>query len=351
MIVKNEEDVLDRCLTSATGIFDELIIVDTGSIDKTCQIAQNHGAHVYNFPWVDDFAAARNFAFSKATMDYLLWLDADDILDEDNKAAFLQLKQTLSPAYDMVIMKYHVAFDKQGQPTFSYNRERLMKRAGNYTWLGAVHETIPFSGNLLYSEIAISHRKLSCKDPKRNLRIFEKLQNEQTLDSRQQFYYARELYYDKQYQSSIDLFHQFLDSFDGWVENKISACQDLYQCYLAIQQPKKALDSLLFSFRYDVPRAEICCDLGNHFTKNKELEKAIHWYTVATTIPLRKDSGGFIQTDCYDYLPWIQLCCCYDQLHDYEKAQQCNEKAGQFKPQDPSYLHNKAYFLSLANQY
>ena len=68
MIVKNEEAVLKDCLDSLQALMDEIIIVDTGSVDRTKEIAARFTDKVYDFVWVDDFAAARNFAFSKATM-------------------------------------------------------------------------------------------------------------------------------------------------------------------------------------------------------------------------------------------------------------------------------------------
>ena len=80
MIVRDEEKVLLRCLESLRGEADELIIVDTGSRDKTAEIARKYTDRVYFFPWIDDFSAARNFAFSKASGDYLMWLDADDLI-------------------------------------------------------------------------------------------------------------------------------------------------------------------------------------------------------------------------------------------------------------------------------
>ena len=67
MIVKDEAAVLGRCLESAAGVVDEIVVVDTGSVDDTRAIAAAHGAQVYEFPWCDDFAAARNFSFSKGT--------------------------------------------------------------------------------------------------------------------------------------------------------------------------------------------------------------------------------------------------------------------------------------------
>lgn len=75
MIVKNEESVLARCLDSVRHLVDEIIIVDTGSTDRTKEIAQGYGARIIDFPWNDDFSAARNFAFSHATMDYIFgWM-------------------------------------------------------------------------------------------------------------------------------------------------------------------------------------------------------------------------------------------------------------------------------------
>ncbi|MEE1490960.1 MAG: glycosyltransferase family 2 protein, partial [Massilioclostridium sp.] len=96
MIVKNEEDVLARCLDCVQGIADEIVIVDTGSTDRTKEIAGEYTDKVYDFEWIDDFAAARNFSFSKASCDYILWLDADDVLFEEDRQRFVELKQTLS---------------------------------------------------------------------------------------------------------------------------------------------------------------------------------------------------------------------------------------------------------------
>ncbi|WP_410993776.1 glycosyltransferase [Bacillus cereus] len=80
MIVKNEEYNLDKCLQSTEGIPDEIIIVDTGSADKTKEVALRWTPNVLDFEWINDFAAARNYAFECATQEYIFWLDADDIL-------------------------------------------------------------------------------------------------------------------------------------------------------------------------------------------------------------------------------------------------------------------------------
>lgn len=83
MIVKNEQETLAKCLNSVKGIVDEMIIVDTGSTDKTPKIAQQFGAKVHSFNWCDDFAKARNASLSYATGQWILVLDADEILDPE----------------------------------------------------------------------------------------------------------------------------------------------------------------------------------------------------------------------------------------------------------------------------
>ena len=80
MIVKNEEKTLARCLYSIKDIADEIIFVDTGSTDKTTDIAQEFGAKVFSFIWQDNFSAARNFSLEKATGDWVLVIDADEVL-------------------------------------------------------------------------------------------------------------------------------------------------------------------------------------------------------------------------------------------------------------------------------
>ncbi len=120
MIVKDEEMHIARCLDSIAELVDEIIIVDTGSSDRTVEIVSDYTSKIFSYPWKDDFSDARNFSFSKASMDYCMWMDADDILEETQKEKFLQLKRTLAPETDMVMMKYHTSFDEAGNPSFSY---------------------------------------------------------------------------------------------------------------------------------------------------------------------------------------------------------------------------------------
>src|SRR5579862_9633682 len=91
IIAKNEEKNLGRCLTSLHASVDEIIVVDTGSTDRTVEIARAHGARVFNFPWCDHFSAARNESLSHAGGRWIIWIDADDELIEAAPRALRKL--------------------------------------------------------------------------------------------------------------------------------------------------------------------------------------------------------------------------------------------------------------------
>lgn len=126
MIVKDEQAVLACYLKNAQEAVHENIIVGTGSEDHTRAIAYTYIPHVYDFAWSDDFAAARNFSFSKATMDYCLWLDADDVLQDAR--GLRRFMDALDSRVDVVMMPYCLSVDDEGRPALSYMRERIVKR-------------------------------------------------------------------------------------------------------------------------------------------------------------------------------------------------------------------------------
>ena len=121
MIVKNEEHRLARCLDSLKHIADEIVIVDTGSMDDTKQLAAQYTDKIYDFPWINDFAAARNFAFSKCSCDYIYSADADEALDEVNMQKLANLKQIMLPEIDIVQMYYLNMMEKN--TAYNFKRE------------------------------------------------------------------------------------------------------------------------------------------------------------------------------------------------------------------------------------
>ncbi len=175
MIVKNEEAILARCLDCLVDLMDEIIIVDTGSTDATKEIAARYTDKIYDFEWINDFSAARNFSFSKATMEYIYAPDADEVLDEENRQAFAFLKEALVPEVEIVQMKYHTIteFDTVLNAEMEY-RPKLFKRLRPFTWINPVHETIRLDPVVFDSDIVITHMPQSSHG-KRDFSIFEKM--------------------------------------------------------------------------------------------------------------------------------------------------------------------------------
>ncbi|WP_197029184.1 glycosyltransferase [Alicyclobacillus macrosporangiidus] len=347
MIVKNEEETLGRCLESVADLVDEIIIVDTGSTDSTKEIARKWTPHVLDFEWIDDFAAARNFSFSHASMEYILWLDADDVLLEPDRQKFLHLKQNLDSAVDVVSMYYHLAFDSEGNVTASLRRNRLAKRSKGFRWYGAVHEYLAVNGSVLNSDIAITHLPVK-HDSDRNLRIYERrLAAGETFTPRDLFYYANECFDHQNYERAIEYYTKFLNSKQGWIEDIIATCGKLADCYFHLGDMERAKEYALKSFEYDTPRAEFCCRLGYGFMQQGEWNKAVFWYKLATEVEKSKDSWGYFNDACWTWLPHLQLCVCYYHLGEYELAYKHNEKARQYKPNDEQVLYNKNYLESI----
>src|SRR6185295_13878108 len=108
---------LSECLKSVVDLVDEIIVVDTGSTDRTKDIAREHGAKVFEFPWVDNFAAARNESLRYATGQWVFWLDADDRLDEDNRSKLKKLFCSLKNDMAGYVMKCLCLADGKGTET------------------------------------------------------------------------------------------------------------------------------------------------------------------------------------------------------------------------------------------
>lgn len=358
MIVKNEQSLLPRCLTSAQGIYDELIIVDTGSTDNTIRIARKFTRHVHRFKWIDNFAAARNASFSYASGDYLMWLDADDVIEPPMRDLIIALKQTLgTPEYapEIVAMRYSLGKD------FYSTRGRLFKRSCAHRWVDEIHEHIPLIGDVhVRPDIYITHKpNISNSSPfikggdasasgvfskrDRNLRIYERiLARDGALSPRGKYYYARELREHGRLAESAKYFELFLNENLGWVEDNIAACFNLSAVQTSLNKPDLALSTLFRSFEYDAPRAEILCMIAYHYMPTDPARAAL-WFETALNLP-KRESLGFVLADFHTFIPALELAVCHDRLGNPSRAQHFNNLAGTIHPTHPSYLQNKEYF-------
>lgn len=139
LIVKNEESCLGDCLASVRPVADQIVVVDTGSTDRTVAIAREHGAEVYSFRWIDDFSAARNTSISYATGDWILWLDADETLMEKSQKELLSLlREEKSPVIYGVQIKN---IKRDGTYSLS-GAHRLFNNFKGIYFFGRIHEQV-----------------------------------------------------------------------------------------------------------------------------------------------------------------------------------------------------------------
>lgn len=344
MIVRDEEPVLARCLESVSRLFDEIVVVDTGSTDRTREIALSFTDKVFDFEWCEDFSAARNFAFSKAAGDYLMWLDADDVIEGENREFLRDIISRLdTDRPDVVMLPYNVAFDESGRVLLSYERERIVRSGAGLWFAGAIHEAIPPRGKIIHGKAAVSHKKLRENEPGRNLRIFEGiLSSGRTLEPRMKYYYARELMNAGRLDEAAEYYMLCAKDPAAWIENRMSAYFELSGVLRELGRAEESEDALLHVLGLGAPRADVCCELGRRFLERGDLNSARFWYELAPK-QFAENLGGFVHADFGGYIPFMQLCVIFDRLGDLASAEHCNDLAGEIR-QSPEYLQNKEYF-------
>lgn len=283
MIVKNEEAVLRECLDSIKELMDEIIIVDTGSTDGTKEIAAEYTPYVYDYQWTDDFAAARNFAFSKATGDYIYSADADEYLDEENRVKFKALKKVLMPEVEIVQMIY--VTEQINHPTENFAKDlrpKLFKRLREFTWIEPIHETVNTNPVVFDSDIEIRHRPQG-DHSSRDFSVFERIIEEKgMLSDRLLTMYLRELY-KAGTEETLEHAREFLEQMLVELKQKgkeLLARQTIAVLLKLYRQTDNPVAILKLGLREEItiPSAEVCMELGYFFMKKEEYEEASKWF-------------------------------------------------------------------------
>ncbi|MDE6916616.1 MAG: glycosyltransferase family 2 protein [Lachnospiraceae bacterium] len=283
MIVKDEAAVLRDCLDSLKDIMDEIIIVDTGSTDDTRKIAAEYTPYLYDYVWNDDFAAARNFAFSKATGDYIYSADADEVLDRENQDKFKALKRVMLPEVEIVQMIY--VTEQINHPTENFARDlrpKLFKRLREFTWIEPIHETVNVNPVIYDSDIEVRHRPQG-NHSSRDFGVFEKIIAERgALSDRLMGMYLRELYKagtEEELRTAEGFFERAL--IEKRAEAKELLCRQiiavLLKIYRIADEPISVLKVALCE-EATIPSAEMCMELGYFFMKKEDFEEALKWF-------------------------------------------------------------------------
>ncbi len=329
MIVKNEEKLLARCLDSIADMMDEIIIVDTGSTDGTKKIAARYTDKIYDFKWIGDFAAARNFAFSKATMAYIYSADADEVLDEENRELFWRLKENLLPEIDIVQMYYANQLDFG--TIYNFDRElrpKLFKRVRTFRWEEPIHEQIVLEPVIYDSNVAILHLPES-NHKNRDLAAFARITSEgKRLSKRLHNLYAKELFISGEEQD-------FLTAgsfFEASCADTERALDEIREAACVVARAARIGRNVEKFFKYALKVvacdgcSEICCELGAYFQEQRDLEEAIVWFYNAVY-----ETQSILNIHSSGDIPLRGLSECYRLAGNEEQAAAYGKLAAEWK--------------------
>lgn len=331
MIVKNEEKILDRCLSCVADLMDEIIVVDTGSTDRTKEIAAAYTDKIYDFQWVNDFAAARNYAFSLATGDYIYSADADEVLDEVNRERFRILKENLLPEIEIVQM-YYCNQLKFGT-VYNYDKEyrpKLFKRVREFTWIDPIHETVRTEPVVFDSDIEIIHEQEE-SHARRDLAAFRRIsENNAVLSARLHNLYARELFIAGEKED----FLQAESFFEKSCVDESKSADEVKEalCVTAKAARLRGDDRKFYKYAMKAVAcescAEICLELGYYYMEEEDYHEAVVWFYNAAF-----ETESILDVHCSGDMPLLGMAECYRRTGLEEQAAECERRAAEWQPE------------------
>lgn len=280
MIVKNEEALLERCLESVKD-FDEIVICDTGSEDKTVEIAKKYTDDVHFFKWVDHFGKARQFSKDKSKADWIITVDADEYLE----CSIEHVREVVERADK----EGFVFVDTRVVPEGSEKVEgagnwfpRIYKNIPEITWHGAAHNYLAYNGESagtvgksIKSDIRIiyGYSPAHKKDPERTLRILKGAIEKDPELTRERYYLAREYFYRKNWEKTLEHLDEYVKR-SRFLGEKNDAYLMRAYCLSGMKRYSEACDSAWQALKYNANFKEALMFLANHMDPvNKEAWK------------------------------------------------------------------------------
>lgn len=321
LICKNEQSNLARLLPMLT-FADQIVVVDTGSTDNTVQVARQFGNDVYFFEWCDNFAKARNYAISKAKCNYVMWLDADDVIPEQTRLFVSEWKSGSDDA-DFYYAKYTVANGVW------FWRERIVRNCKQCRFRGFIHEAITPFGKCAYLDCEIVHKPAETH-LSRNLQIYRNaILNNRRFTLRDKYYYARTLAECNMWEQAAPYLHAVAANAKANPSDRVQSCKLLARYYLSQSNYPRALKCLARATEILPPDSETCCLFGEAYYARKMYSLAAQWYLLA----LYAASQAAMVSDYYSFLlPHVQLSVCYWQMGDISSARKHHAAAKQRYP-------------------
>lgn len=349
MIVRDEEKVLDRCLQSIKEAVDEIIIVDTGSSDKTKEIAAKYTDKIYDFEWIDDFSAARNYSFEMATKEYIMWLDADEYINEENREKLLFLKNSIGEEIDVITLQTYMCLDENDNPRVIGRRNRIVRKDKKYKWIGFLHEYIQACGTVFDSSIYIVHDKIKSNDG-RNLRIYESnLAKGNELNERDLYYYGKELYCSGKHDECIEVLLKFIEKGNNRDEI-IDALSKIGDCYICKKEYEKSRKYFYRTFEVGEPKGESLFRIASSFEGELKYLQAIKWYELSLNADVYNHYCQCVNINCYRFKTYLNLCICYYEVGNIQASYYNHLKAKEINPLNSNILKNDKFFESIINK-
>jgi glycosyltransferase involved in cell wall biosynthesis len=238
LIAKNEEKNIEECLKSIRDYVEEIVFVDTGSTDNTIEIAKKYADKVEVYTAcngedgkINSFSDARNYSFSLASKEWVMWCDADDIIKNGEHLKKI-VEEYSKPEYSgqniSVLFPYEYSHDHKGNVTCYHFRERLVHPKQNFKWHGPVHEVLMAdnSHHKVLNDVTFVHRRGvhgKITDPHRNFRIIKKLVDEiGDSDPRQLYYLGLEYGNIGEIDNAINTLSRYVE-LTGWDDEKFLA--------------------------------------------------------------------------------------------------------------------------------
>lgn len=283
MIVKDEEQFLDSCLKSVKPYFNDIVVVDTGSKDRTKDISSENGARVFDFEWCDDFSAARNFAASQAYHDWIFVIDADEVIAEFDKAQIAEfIKNPYSCGSVTMFDESHMTYNDL---TRLYNRL-------HYQYKGRIHEQIcsttpnDKAADILDIPVLLNHYGYSPEvlSSKKKLERNEEMLLRELAENPNDPYILYQLGKSKlpragQEKEACDYFEKALEQNP---DLRLDYVYNLVECYgyalLNSDQNEKAFEVALDYFDNYRQKPEFRFLLGHIYQNNGKLVEAVEWY-------------------------------------------------------------------------
>lgn len=236
IIARDEQAMIGKCLESVKEA-DEIVVLDTGSNDKTVEICHKHRAKVYYHQWNDDFAEARNKCLDYCKGDWIMVIDCDEVLLPGGMKAIRNAVEFAKSRENVFCLKVETKEEKFQQP-------RIFRKDKTIYWIGKAHNQLNKKPDgiidaTIQSGISPNH----AKDPNRTLRILKSVLNENPTDARAVYFYGRELMRFQIYDAAVYWLQSYIDM-TARTPMQADAYYRLALCYYELGRDAKAIDCL-----------------------------------------------------------------------------------------------------------